>query len=70
MNYLGKFWVKYQGIQSFNFYEYIEGEKLNNSIKYLFINKNLEDPFYGQIKKYLPKRKTTKNGFILCMTKF
>ena len=69
MDYLDKYWINYQGIKSFNIYEYIKSEKANNSIKYLFITNNIAESFHGQIEKYLPKGKTTKNGFILCMTK-
>lgn len=62
-------WLNYRCIKSFNFYEYIKHEKANNSIKYLLITNNIAESFHGQIEIYLPKDKTTKNGFILCMTK-
>ena len=60
LNYLDKYWINYPGIKSFKFYEYIKGEKANNSIKYLFITNNIAESFYGQIEKYLPKVKLQK----------
>ena len=69
INYIEKYWINYRGINSFNYYDYIENVKNDNSLKYLFITNNIAESFHGKIENYLPKGITTKKGFLLCMNK-
>ena len=69
MIYIKNYWINKRGINSFNYYNFINEINKKYGLKYLFITNNIIESFHGKIAKYLTKGKTTSKTFISAMTK-
>ena len=69
MIYIKNYWINKRGINSFNYYIFINEINKKYGLKYLFITNNIIESFHGKIAKYLTKGKTTSKTFISAMTK-
>ena len=68
-NYINNYWIKKRGIDSINYYDFINRFKNEEGLKYIFITNNIIESFHAKLAKNLPKSKTTEKTFILAMIK-
>jgi len=64
MLYINNYWIKKRGINSFNYYNFINEINQKYGLKLLFITNHIIESFHGKIVKYLTKGKIASKTFI------